>query len=182
MPELTRLGRIKLPDPDCTQWGAWEFNPDTLTMVHSSYRFYEIHCDEIHTSAEMLDKIFQVSAKRWVTAKDQADLIEAFREIFNPQFVLCPGGSDHTISNHYLRDKYDMKRRMKASPHTPKFREGQRVRISALAVEDRIKPAGITGTVVACNYMVTVQIDGAQKAYQYRPDYWDAIAETATEA
>jgi hypothetical protein len=55
----------------------------------------------------MLDWIFQLSAKRWMTAEDTTDLIEAFREIFDPQAHLCSFGMTREIdARSYLREKY----------------------------------------------------------------------------
>jgi hypothetical protein len=65
------------------------------------------------TSAAMLDWIFQVSNKRWCTAEDSGDLLEALRDIFSPQGRLCSGacgsggGPGKTLdAEAYLRARY----------------------------------------------------------------------------
>lgn len=55
----------------------------------------------------------------------------------------------------------------------PKFRAGQRVRISPVGVEALIAPAGTTGIVEDCHWLVTVLIDGAKHSHAYAPDFWE---------
>jgi hypothetical protein len=115
---LTPVTQITLPDPHCTQWGAWKLDIQTWKLTHVECPFYEIPIDEIDSPGPMLDWIFQLSAKRWVSDKDRGDLIEALRSIFDPQHNLCPFRSNRKINPRtYLQQKY--------SPVQPKQREGK---------------------------------------------------------
>jgi len=58
--------------------------------------------------------------------------------------------------------------------YTPKFREGQRVRISAEGIKYQIAKKGTMGTVEHCGLVVQVKIDGQNDIAAYWPDYWDA--------
>ena len=69
------------------------------------------------------------------------------------------------------------KRLLKTTPptYTPKFREGQRVRISEEGIKWQIARKGTMGTVKHCGLVVQVEIDGKpNEAAAYWPDYWDA--------
>ena len=65
---------------------------------------------------------------------------------------------------------------LKSTPpdYTPKFREGQRVRISEEGVKCLIAKKGTMGTVQHCGLVVQVLVDGCKEIAAYWPDYWDA--------
>lgn len=63
-------------------------------------------------------------------------------------------------------------RKIAAPPIDPKFEPGQRVRVSTRGMHEGIAPAGTRGTVLACGWVVAVQIDGAE-AHAYHPDFWE---------
>jgi hypothetical protein len=69
---------------------------------------YGVDLETIDSSSQMLDWIFQlVGAKTWMTIEDGADLIAAFRSIFNPQANLCSWGRSHTINpRRFLRERF----------------------------------------------------------------------------
>jgi hypothetical protein len=56
----------------------------------------------------------------------------------------------------------------------PRFKPGQRVRISPTGIHWLIAKAGTTGTVVACGFGVDVLIDGERKPRFYAPEDWEA--------
>jgi hypothetical protein len=66
---------------------------------------YEIDLESVNTSAQMLDWIFQVTAKTWHTDEDTAGLIAAFRDLFDPQANLCSCGMSYKINPKKLLDK-----------------------------------------------------------------------------
>lgn len=71
----------------------WRFNPKNLTLHRADGR-YEIDLEKIKTSASMLDWIFQLQAKSWVSDESLADLIMFFRVLFRPQGTLCSQGRE----------------------------------------------------------------------------------------
>ncbi len=71
----------------------WAYDPEALTLTHRGPH-YEIDLEEINSSAEMLDWIFQVASKQWADARTLAELVWALDEIFDPQSTLCSGGRD----------------------------------------------------------------------------------------
>jgi hypothetical protein len=75
------------------RWGNWVFNPSNLTLTHST-EGYEIDLEEIHSSAAILDWIFQVQGKDWADAKTMHDLLRAFDDILNPQANYCSDEQD----------------------------------------------------------------------------------------
>lgn len=64
-------------------------------------------------------------------------------------------------------------RKIKPPVCTPKFQPGQRVRISQAGIDALIAPAGTTGTVEYCGWLVAVRVDGAQHPHSYAPDFWE---------
>jgi hypothetical protein len=77
---------------DKQQWGRWIFNANNLTLVQSENTWYEIDLETITDSAEMLDWIFQMAQKSWVSTEDLGNLIRGFEDLFSPQANLCSGG------------------------------------------------------------------------------------------
>lgn len=62
------------------RWGDWVFSPNNLTLRHSIQRC-TIRLWDIHTSASMLDWIFQIQNKVWADAKTMRDLLRALQDI-----------------------------------------------------------------------------------------------------
>jgi hypothetical protein len=74
------------------RWGKWEFDAKRLCLVFDGAGGYEVDLEEMTTSAQMLDWIFQVSNKAWAERKDVGDLIQALEDLLHPQGTLCSGG------------------------------------------------------------------------------------------
>jgi hypothetical protein len=91
-------------------WGVWQLNAERLALVHTPDG-YEIDLEDISTSAQMLDWIFQV--RRWASPQEMADLLTALGDIFQPQANLCSGGSDKRIDDpkRFLRQRIGKKLR-----------------------------------------------------------------------
>ena len=70
------------------RWGNWVFNPKHLTLTHSP-EDYEIDLERIHSSAAILDWIFQIQGKDWADEQTLYDLLRAFRDILDPQANYC---------------------------------------------------------------------------------------------
>lgn len=86
---------------DGTRWGRWWFAADTHSLVLEGERGseeYAIARDEITDSAHMLDWIFQLRMKTWVTNDIIGDLTSAFQDIFRPQATLCGGGVNKRLN------------------------------------------------------------------------------------
>ena len=92
-----------IPDPPPKKrWGRWVWvkSNNTLEMRRSlrglgsgrGHTLYYIDLDQMNTSAQCLDWIFQAGFKAWMTPQDRSDLLEAIRERVNPQANLCSGG------------------------------------------------------------------------------------------
>lgn len=94
------------PEPirDGHEWGPWRLDAKLLTLTH--IRGYEIDLERIHSSAEMLDWIFQVLHKIWCTPETTKGLLDAFDALFDPQANLCSMGHSKTINpTAHLRQK-----------------------------------------------------------------------------
>jgi hypothetical protein len=104
---------------DGQSWGRWVFIQWNLTLVlthdgivrntkesEKLFDLDEIDLEEMRDSAEMMDKIFQIHRKSYVTAQDMLDLLKALEYIFNPQANLCSGGQHKTIdATEHLQER-----------------------------------------------------------------------------
>ncbi|MBZ5667200.1 MAG: hypothetical protein LAO30_21675 [Acidobacteriia bacterium] len=80
-----------------TKWGDWTLDTHDLVLVLDTKidrmrHHYEIGLADITDSAHMLDWIFQLRMKAWVTNDVMGDLLSAFQDIFRPQTFLCGAG------------------------------------------------------------------------------------------
>jgi hypothetical protein len=75
------------------RWGNWALDPKNLTLTHAA-EGYEIDLERIHTSAAVLDWIFQVQHKAWADAGTTHDLLRAFDDILDPQANYCSDEQD----------------------------------------------------------------------------------------
>jgi hypothetical protein len=107
------LNKISLPDTSRNRWGNWHLKRDTWELEYVRHFpnrhaiYYWINLEEINTCGAMLDWVFQLSSKTWMSLEDRADLIEAFREIFDPQANLCSFRGNREIdAPRYLRERY----------------------------------------------------------------------------
>jgi hypothetical protein len=85
-----------------TTWGDWTLDtPDSVlvldTKIEGMRHHYEIELWKISDSAHMLDWIFQIRMKTWVTNDVMGDLLSAFQDIFRPQTFLCGAGHDKKL-------------------------------------------------------------------------------------
>ena len=79
-------------------WGDWHLDAKTLTLVlDSEGHHYEIPLGTMTDSAHMLDWIFQLSNKSWVTNEIRGDLLRALHDLFHPQASLCGEGHDKKL-------------------------------------------------------------------------------------
>ena len=89
------------------QWGDWSFDPEYLTLDHESG--YQIDLEEIDSSAAILDWIFQVRGKSWGDKQTLYDLINAFRDILDPQANYCSFEEDKRADGGELARAYATK-------------------------------------------------------------------------
>ena len=95
------------------RWGRWRFNQENLTLTLEATDgpfdptggfFYEIDVEKCGTPAQMLDWIFQMEAKIFVTDKDLSDLVRALNVLLYPQATLCSFGHPKKLDvRGYLR-------------------------------------------------------------------------------
>ncbi|MEZ7137321.1 hypothetical protein, partial [Komagataeibacter sp. SM21] len=60
------------------------------------FRTLQVYLGDIHHSAHILDWIYQMSEKTWVTNDDLANLVKAFLDIFGRG--VCGDGANNTIN------------------------------------------------------------------------------------
>jgi hypothetical protein len=91
-------------------WGDWTLDTDDSvlvldTRIDGMKHHYEIELLKITDSAHMLDWIFQLRTKTWVTNDIMGDLLSAFQDILRPQTFLCGAGKDKKLDTraHFER-------------------------------------------------------------------------------
>jgi hypothetical protein len=75
------------------QWGKWRWAQRRNVLVFED-NGYEVDLDTAITPAGMLDWIFQVYRKSWLTPQDVFDLLQALDDTVEPQKNLCSLGLD----------------------------------------------------------------------------------------
>lgn len=83
------------------RWGNWELRVEIMCIEHS-VNGYQISLDECLTSAQVLDWIFQMRAKTWVTPEEMANLLDAFDDVFKPQSKLCSAGRNKFLTEEEM--------------------------------------------------------------------------------
>ena len=81
---------------DGDTWGNWRFDAKTLILKNVQYN-YQIDLEECDTSANMLDSIFQLCGKTWMTPDDLGHLVQALDDVLRPQANLCSFGTDKKL-------------------------------------------------------------------------------------
>ena len=67
---------------------------------------FHVELESITTTGQMLDSIFEVSQKSWVTREDVGNLVDALDALFDPRQNFCPGGASRAINaTEFLRQR-----------------------------------------------------------------------------
>lgn len=72
--------------------GAWTFDAGRLVLAHKDRPSYEIDCERIKTSADLLDWVFHLRGKYWVAAEDLIDLLDLMDDLVNAREALAGNG------------------------------------------------------------------------------------------
>jgi hypothetical protein len=89
---IPSIGQLRPAAPGRKKWGNWTYLPSTRQLRYANR--YHIELLECTTSAALLDRIFQVSKKVWLTTQDRSDMIEALDYLLDPQGTVCGMGFD----------------------------------------------------------------------------------------
>ena len=86
-----------------SRWGVWQLDKTSWTLLHTRDDHpFQVELGSINTTGQMLDSIFEVSQKSWVTREDVGHLVGALDDLFDPGQNLCPGGATRTINSQDL--------------------------------------------------------------------------------
>ena len=92
-------------------WGNWDLNVGNACLEFNDPQMgmiYQIPVDEISTSAEVLDWIYQVEEKTWASDVDVGHLVSAMREILGRG--IAGGGLDNPVdAKSILSRRYGIK-------------------------------------------------------------------------
>jgi len=83
-------------------WGDWILDIENWTLQFRPEGIwrYEIDLERVHTSAHLLDWIFQIHGR--VTDEQMGQLIFALDDILNPQRWMCSFGLSRRLPKDYL--------------------------------------------------------------------------------
>jgi hypothetical protein len=93
------------PEEPAVRWGDWVFDPKLLTLAHVAGG-YEIDLEEVHSSAAILDWIFQLQHKAWADARTMHDLLRAIDAVLCPQANYCSREQDLRVDGGQLAREY----------------------------------------------------------------------------
>jgi hypothetical protein len=89
------------PPVDC---GPWALDADLLVLrIAGDGYSYRVDLRECLTSAQVLDRVLQISRKRWATDAVLGGLVRALNWALDPQTHLCPFGHSKTITAPKVR-------------------------------------------------------------------------------
>ena len=94
------------------RWGRWQLDTSNFVLHvlndEGVYPIYEIDLDRINSPAQLLDWIFQIAGKAWITAADIGDFVRAIDAIFDDvQGKFCPWGQPRYLkAKQFLRANY----------------------------------------------------------------------------
>lgn len=93
--------KLKSLDELSARWNGWQLDAATFELSYSDPsegNEYSVDLERFCNSAQVLDVILQVAAKRWATDQCLAGLIRGINDVMQPQANLCTGGVDKTIT------------------------------------------------------------------------------------
>jgi hypothetical protein len=84
----------QIPSPQHgDHWGDWVFSEKNFTLTYDTdHGWFEVDLERMTNPARMLDAIFQFSTKVWAPREAVGDLVEALKDLLNPQSTLCSWG------------------------------------------------------------------------------------------
>ena len=71
-----------------TAWGAWRHDAERGVITHASSIGYEVPVSEITTADSLVDWIFQLQGKTWLTDEDMRQFLAAIDDLLRPQATL----------------------------------------------------------------------------------------------
>ncbi|MBS1104290.1 hypothetical protein JK202_14970 [Gluconobacter sp. Dm-62] len=89
------------------QWGNWSLNKDNYCLEHPGpgCMSYQVPLEDMNNPAIILDWIYQMNEKTWMTKEDSGNLVSALQDIFGRG--ICGGGSFKSINaKDYLKARY----------------------------------------------------------------------------
>jgi hypothetical protein len=89
--------------PSPRDWGPWRLDTRTWVLYPVEPYRYEVDLEECLTSAEVLDKTFQIAQKTWADDALIAGLIRALDDVLHPQATLCSSGQHKTTTRARVR-------------------------------------------------------------------------------
>ena len=90
---LTRMQKRRIETIRRAKFGPWKWDIERGVLVHE-HSHYEVDLERMTSSAELLDWIFQLEGKTWMTREAMGHFIEAIQFIVHPQGTLCSMGCE----------------------------------------------------------------------------------------
>lgn len=91
--DAASLMELKPPEPTTRKvYGPWVYYASNQELVWN--KRYPIDLEDLNTSAQMLDTIFQIFGKSWCDQECIFQLLAFFEDYFHPQRNLCSNGGE----------------------------------------------------------------------------------------
>ena len=87
------------------KWGPWTYYEKRFALVFTDPKAYTYAIDlsTCTESSEILDWIIQLSNKTWVSHQDLGYLVQALKELLNPQANFCSFGKSKSVPEESLK-------------------------------------------------------------------------------
>lgn len=127
------------PKPERPQdghaWGPWVYQKENLTLQFAprdGHWSYEIDLEQCVSSAQILDKIFQLRTKRedLVSAEDIGHLVAALDDLLHPQANVCSFGQDARFDPATYLTEGASDRKIDLEGHVREMLESGRIKIT----------------------------------------------------
>ena len=87
------------------RWGNWELDLTNMCLFNA-HAGYGIDLEGVHSSAAILDWVFQIRNKSWADAGTMHDLLRAIDDVLCPQANYCPWEEDRRADGVALARAY----------------------------------------------------------------------------
>ena len=69
--------------------GAWSFDPSRLVLSHRDMPSYEVYVEQIRGSRDLLDWVFHLRHKHWVSPVDIVELLDLMDDLVDAREALA---------------------------------------------------------------------------------------------
>lgn len=81
-----------LSEPPKRQWGGWKLSDDNETLDFEETAYW-MYVKQLENPVQLIDWIFQLNGKTWVTPEVMKDFLNAVDDLVSPQATIVHGAA-----------------------------------------------------------------------------------------